>query len=85
MGVGGQRHDPAALPPRKSLGTHCTVGWVVPGPVWMGVEERKSLAVIRVRTPNRLACCVVDILPHKSLVLVFIPSGAATLYGARGQ
>ena len=26
MGVGGQHHNPAALPP----GTHCTGGWVGP-------------------------------------------------------
>ena len=30
MGVGGQRHAPAALPPRKKPGTHCTEGRVVP-------------------------------------------------------
>jgi hypothetical protein len=24
MGVGGQRHAPAALPPGKKPGTHCT-------------------------------------------------------------
>jgi len=29
MGVGGQRHAPAALPVRKRPGTHCTGGWVV--------------------------------------------------------
>jgi hypothetical protein len=28
MGMGGQRHDPAALPPGEQLGTHCTAGWV---------------------------------------------------------
>ena len=27
-GVGGQRHDPAALAPGKSPGTHCIGGWV---------------------------------------------------------
>ena len=29
MGVGGQRHAPAALPPIKP-GTYCTGGWVGP-------------------------------------------------------
>jgi len=29
MGVGGQRHDPAALP-RERPCTHCTGGWVGP-------------------------------------------------------
>ena len=28
MGVGGQRHPPAALPPEKRPVTHCTGGWV---------------------------------------------------------
>ena len=30
MGVAGQRHAPAALPPGKGSGTHGTGGWVVP-------------------------------------------------------
>jgi len=28
MGLGGQRHDPAALPPGKTLGAHFTAEWV---------------------------------------------------------
>jgi hypothetical protein len=30
MGVGGQIHAPAALPPGKRPVTHCTGGWVGP-------------------------------------------------------
>jgi hypothetical protein len=30
MGVCGQSHSPAALPPRKGRGTHYTGGWVGP-------------------------------------------------------
>jgi hypothetical protein len=30
MGVGGQHHALAALPPGKTLGTHCIGGWVSP-------------------------------------------------------
>ena len=30
MGVGGERHAPAALPPEKRTGTHCIGGWVDP-------------------------------------------------------
>jgi len=30
MGVGGQRHASAALPPGKRPGTHCIGGWVDP-------------------------------------------------------
>ena len=29
MGLSGQRHDPAALPPKRP-GTHCIGGWVGP-------------------------------------------------------
>jgi len=28
MGVDGQSHAPATLPPRKKPGAHCTRGWV---------------------------------------------------------
>jgi hypothetical protein len=31
MGVGGQRHAPAALPPLERRRTHCIGGWVVLG------------------------------------------------------
>jgi hypothetical protein len=30
MGVGGQRHAPAAFTPGKEADTHCTGGWVGP-------------------------------------------------------
>jgi hypothetical protein len=30
MGVGGERHGPAALPPREEPGTHFIGGWVGP-------------------------------------------------------
>jgi hypothetical protein len=30
MGVGGQRHAPASLPPGKTTGSHCTGGQMVP-------------------------------------------------------
>jgi hypothetical protein len=30
MGVGGQRHAPAALPPGKRAGTPCIGGWMSP-------------------------------------------------------
>jgi hypothetical protein len=29
MGVGSQRHDPAALPPAKGTSAHFAEGWVV--------------------------------------------------------
>jgi hypothetical protein len=39
MGVGGQRHAPAALPPRKDpVPIAQEAGWA-PGSVWMGAEN----------------------------------------------
>ena len=39
MGVGGQRHVPAALPPMKDpVPTVQEAGWA-PGPVWTGAEN----------------------------------------------
>ena len=52
-GWGGQRHAPAALYPRERPGTHCTGGWVGPGPVWIGAE---NLAPTEIRSPDRPAC-----------------------------
>ena len=36
----GQQHAPATLYPRERPGTHCTGGWVGPGPVWTGEKSR---------------------------------------------
>ena len=44
-GVNGQRHAPAALCPRELPGTHCTGGWVAPGPVWTGAENLASTGI----------------------------------------
>jgi hypothetical protein len=50
MGVYGQLHAPAALPPGKRPGTHCTgVGWA-PGPIWAVAE---NLAPTGIRFPDR--------------------------------
>jgi hypothetical protein len=49
MGVSGQRHVPAALPPERP-GTQC-IGWV-PGPVWTRAE---NLAPTGIRLPDRPA------------------------------
>jgi len=41
MGVGGQRHAPAALPPEKRTATYCTEGLGgLEGSVWTGAENR---------------------------------------------
>jgi hypothetical protein len=52
MGVGGQRHSPAASTPGKRPGTHCTGGWVGPRAVWTGAE---NLAPTGIRSPERPA------------------------------
>ena len=52
MGLGGQRHAPAALPAGKRLGTHFIGGWVAPGPVRTGAEH---FAYTGIRSPDRAA------------------------------
>jgi len=42
-GLRGQRHAPAALYPQERAVTHCTGGWVAPGPVWTGAENLAPL------------------------------------------
>jgi hypothetical protein len=49
MGVGGQRHAPAALPPERP-GTH-SIEWA-PGPVWTGAE---NLSPTGIRSPDHPA------------------------------
>jgi hypothetical protein len=51
MGVGGQRHAPAAFTPGKDpLPIVQEAGWV-PGPVWIGAE---NLAPTGIRSPDLL-------------------------------
>jgi hypothetical protein len=52
MGVGGQRHVPAAFNPGKdSVTVVQEAGWV-PGPVWIGAE---NLAPTGIRSPDLAA------------------------------
>jgi len=52
MGVDGQRHAPADLPPEKNpVPIVQEVGWAQ-GPVWTGAE---NLAPTRIRSPDRTA------------------------------
>jgi hypothetical protein len=54
MGVGGQRHAPAALPPGKDpVPIVEEAGWA-PGPVWTGAE---NLTHTGIRYPDRPARC----------------------------
>jgi hypothetical protein len=41
MRVGSQLHAPAALPPGKRPGTHCTGGWVGPRTGLDGCEKSR--------------------------------------------
>jgi hypothetical protein len=52
MGVGGQRHPPAALPPGKRNGTHCTGGWV--GST-AGLDKCGKSPPTGIRSPDRPA------------------------------
>jgi hypothetical protein len=52
MGVGSQRHAPAALSLGKKASTHAIGGWVGPGPVWTSAE---NLTPNGIRSPDRPA------------------------------
>ena len=50
MGVSGQRHAPAALPPGKRPGTHCVGGWVGPQ---AGLDRCGKSRPTGIRSPDR--------------------------------
>ena len=50
---GGQRHTPAVLYPRERPGTHCTGGWVGPGPVWTAAENLAHTGIRSLDRPAR--------------------------------
>jgi hypothetical protein len=43
--VRDQRHASAVVPPGKGPGTHFTVGWVAPGPVFIVAEYLTSTGI----------------------------------------
>jgi len=51
MGVGAQRHAPAALP-QERFSTHCLERWVVAD---VGLDRAEDLAPTGVRSPDRPA------------------------------
>ena len=53
MGVDGQRHTPAALPPVKWPGTHCTGCWLDSRASLDGTD---NLSPTGIRSPNHPAC-----------------------------
>ena len=60
MVVGGQRHAPAALPPRNDP-VHIVqeAGWS-PGPVWMVAENPRPQPGFDPRTVQLVASCYTD-------------------------
>jgi hypothetical protein len=78
MGVGDQSHAPAALPPGKSPGTHCTAGWVrsTAGQNGCGDEKISGLPPNFEPRPLELAAsrCTVYALPVPRQVLVQVPN-----------
>ena len=55
VGVGGQRHVPATLPPGKIAPVPTVEAGRASGPVRMCKEKRKYLSPIGLRTPDRPA------------------------------
>jgi hypothetical protein len=53
MGVGGQFHTPAALPPGKRPGTHCIGGWVGPMTCLDGCEKSRKFDPRTVQSVGR--------------------------------
>ena len=55
MGVGGQRHTPAALPLEKRPGTHCIGAWVGPRAGLEGCRKSRPTTGFDPRTVQPLA------------------------------
>jgi hypothetical protein len=53
MRVDGQHHAPASLPREGAAVPFLQETVWVPGPVWMGVEQRKLLTTTGLRTTKR--------------------------------
>ena len=58
--MGGQRQAPAALPPRKSPGTHCTGGWVGPRAGLDGCGKSRLLPEFDLQTFHPVASRYTD-------------------------
>jgi len=75
MGSFCQRHAPAALPPGKSHGTHCTGDWVGPGGWWawrkiscpLGGSNSKSIQPVESRYASyKIPAAQPQMGPHSS-------------------
>ena len=69
MGVSGQRHAVATLPPGKRPGTQRLRG--IPGPVWTGAENL-VLTGIRARTAKHVARRFKFKFKYQHLVIVYV-------------
>ena len=60
--IGGQRHAPAALPPRKDTCTHCIGGWMSASADVNGAEKREFLSPpgFESWTVQTTASCYID-------------------------
>jgi hypothetical protein len=62
MGLGGQRHAPTALPPRRSPGTRRTVSWVDPRTGLVRCKEEKISCPVASRFSDLCTQFTVDII-----------------------
>ena len=70
----GQRHAPAALYPRERTGTHCTGGWVGPGPVWTRAENITPTGIRSLDRPARSQSLYRLRYPaHSYVILIALP------------
>ena len=84
-GVGGQSHVPAALPPRKRLGTHCLGGWVSPkaGLDGGGNFSPHRNSIPGTSSPQRIAILIELTRPMKYYVPIIqgVPGGMCQTSG----
>jgi hypothetical protein len=81
-GMGGQRHTPPALPPRKRPGTHCRETEWFPGQVWTGAE---NISPTGIRSPDRPALSESLHRPHRPTLAVAVVVLQPTEIGVQHQ
>jgi hypothetical protein len=73
MGLSGQLHAPATLPPGKGIGTHLIGGWVIPVDDVGGYGGQKNFfAPVGIRTPDRPARRVEELLHNGHVQYTFL-------------
>jgi hypothetical protein len=73
MGVGGQRHTPAASPPGKRPGIHCIGDWVGPRAALDGCGKSCPYwdSIPRLSSSWRVAVPTLAVLAHEQLVDIY--------------